>query len=140
MVLWFVFFVDFYIGKVVLAIAYKSAFIFSTPYEVLLLVGGALLITTALLYFATIILVVAIQKKQIIYSMLGVIATILLSTGTVDFFPGYGNSTTFIDAIKMGYPFFWIVIIMGQIGFLTEKKLLMKPSVAKDLNEDILDA
>jgi hypothetical protein len=41
----------------------------------------------------------------------------------------------------MGYPYFWITIIMNIIGIWTAEKLLLDPKLEKKfLHEDILDA
>lgn len=76
--------------------------------------------------------------------VIGVIACIMISQVQVFFFQGRGDryDTGFEDAIKMGYPFFWIIIIMTLIGIITEQKLLhfQKYKCLEIDYEDILDA
>ena len=36
---------------------------------------------------------------------------------TVDWLPGLGNASSFVDAVKMGYPVFWINVLLGQTTY-----------------------
>lgn len=45
-----------------------------------------------------------------------VFLTIPFSLLTIQIDPGYGSGTDWIDAIKMGYPVFWITIFFGLSG------------------------
>lgn len=82
-----------------------------------------------------------LKKWQIGPVFLSVLLSILLSNITIEYFPGFGNSSSFIAGTKMGYPYFWITIIMNIIGIWTVEKLLLDPKLEKKLlHEDILDA
>ncbi|MCP4440771.1 MAG: helix-loop-helix domain-containing protein [Aureispira sp.] len=85
-----------------------------------------------------------ILTRQKLLLMLGVIACIVISQVQVLYFQGRGGSfdNRFQDAVKMGYPFFWIIIIMTLIGVITEQKLLHFEKYKRlDMNyDDILDA
>jgi hypothetical protein len=45
-----------------------------------------------------------------------------LSMLTIYFFPGFGTNTGFIDAVKMGYPIFWTIMMLGVSGILIERQ------------------
>ncbi len=52
------------------------------------------------------------------------ISVIPASLITVEWIPGYGNNITFIDSVKMGYPIFWLIVMLGFTSFLMVKKLI----------------
>lgn len=82
-----------------------------------------------------------IVKKQIIALILGIMLTFYLSCLSIDYYSGYGSGKNLVDAIKMGYPFFWIVLMMGGIGIATNRWWLLTEERRKLLleHEDVLD-
>lgn len=41
---------------------------------------------------------------------------------TIDWFPGLGKSSFFVDAVKMGYPAFWVNILLGQCSYFLVRR------------------
>ena len=41
-----------------------------------------------------------------------------LSLLTIQINPGFGSGTDWVDAVKMGYPIFWISMLLGLIGII----------------------
>lgn len=68
----------------------------------------------------------AIEAKQKLLLLLGIVFCIGISELQIFFFQGKGTiyDNGFADAVKMGYPFFWIIIIMALVGRITEQKML----------------
>jgi hypothetical protein len=74
----------------------------------------AIFVLYALLYyFVTDKLIMKIARQAIAVFMLCVALMFVLGMGTNYLFRGFGSSYGFIDAIKMGYPQFWICLLMG---------------------------
>jgi hypothetical protein len=49
--------------------------------------------------------------------------TIPLSLITILLIPGFGHQTGWIDAVKMGYPVFWVTVLLGVAGvWIKERK------------------
>ncbi len=62
-------------------------------------------------------------------------APVALSLLTVQVFPGLGSGATLADAVKMGYPLFWIVLCLGAVSLLG----VSRPPQPHEYNEKILD-
>ncbi|HMV78661.1 MAG TPA: hypothetical protein PL048_06935 [Leptospiraceae bacterium] len=54
---------------------------------------------------------------------LGAVFAALLSLITVKLFPGYGNGADWVDAVKMGYPVFYSVLLTGLSSLWASLKL-----------------
>jgi hypothetical protein len=52
------------------------------------------------------------------------ITVVPASLATVEWIPGFGNGITFVDAVKMGYPMFWINVLLGWTAFAMVKKAI----------------
>jgi hypothetical protein len=52
------------------------------------------------------------------------IAVVPASLGTVEWFPGFGSMHSFVDAVKMGYPIFWVNLFLGWTAYAMVKKLI----------------
>lgn len=81
----------------------------------------ALLIVVVLLISFSIHLVTSkllrrVRFTQGIYVAVGIMLALPLSFATIRIFPAWATSHSFVDAVKMGYPFFWIVLLMGFLG------------------------
>ncbi|BDS11404.1 hypothetical protein [Aureispira anguillae] len=97
--------------------------------------------TPFLIYLFSSKLIHPIKKTAIIFLTMGILFAIFMSSFTLDYIPGYGGTSGFVDATKMGYPYFWITIMMGGIGNITAQSLLIDPSNVSRMNtDDILDA
>jgi hypothetical protein len=72
-------------------------------------------------FYVTDQLIMPLEKKRIALFGFSTIGILLFSWITIFFIKGYGSNTSFLDAFKMGYPFFWAAMILGFIGiFLVE--------------------
>lgn len=63
-----------------------------------------------------------IKKINILYISLFVFGAIVLSNITIYMSTGFGNQTGWVDAVKMGYPVFWMLFALGVSGILVTKK------------------
>lgn len=52
------------------------------------------------------------------------ISVIPASLATVEWFPGFGSTIGFIDAVKMGYPMLWVNILLGWTAYAMVRKLI----------------
>ncbi len=75
-------------------------------------------------YFITDKLIMKIARQSIAVFMLCVVSMFVLGIGTNFVFRGFGSSYGFIDAIKMGYPQFWICLLMGLAGIYIIERYL----------------
>jgi len=71
------------------------------------------------------------------YIAIGIVMTVPLSLATVRLIPGLNGDTSFVSAVKMGYPFFWIVILMGFLG--SRSAVWREKSALETTKDDILD-
>lgn len=60
-----------------------------------------------------------ISYKPIFTNAILFICVIPLSLLSIKLIPGYGTSSGWIDAVKMGYPAFWITILLGVAAMRT---------------------
>jgi hypothetical protein len=58
------------------------------------------------------------KKLNVLLTFFVIPFAFFLSMVSVRYFPGFGNSNGWIDAIKMGYPVFWTIFLMGLSGSL----------------------
>jgi hypothetical protein len=73
-------------------------------------------------YYVTTELIMPIQKRLAALFALCVLLMYVLSRASIFIFKGFGTDTQWVDAIKMGYPQFWISILLGISGtFLVTK-------------------
>jgi hypothetical protein len=64
-------------------------------------------------------LILPVRKQQLILFILSAFFMFILGNITVFFIHGFGNGDKLVDAVKMGYPQFWICILMGLSGIFT---------------------
>lgn len=64
-------------------------------------------------------LIFNVRKQQAALFLLSVFLMFFLGIVTAFFIPGLGNSSGIADAVKMGYPQFWICILLGVSGIFT---------------------
>ena len=87
-------------------------------------------------------LLIPTQRKAIFVLLIAMIAPIFLGMLTVNIFPGYGYQKGLADAVKMGYPFFWVIVSMGIAGMLISSRFQIQTAsnhTSPDY-DDILDA
>jgi hypothetical protein len=56
--------------------------------------------------------------------MFAFVSVIPASIISVEWLVNFGNASSFVDAVKMGYPFLWINIFLGHIAYLMVKKII----------------
>lgn len=108
-------------GRILNYIAY-SRFMFVTILEVKPFVFTALILFPVLGFSCWLITDKLIRKTKeqlILYISLIAVLAIPLSLLTIHLNTGFGSQTGWIDAVKMGYPFFWITLLMGISGMLS---------------------
>jgi hypothetical protein len=72
-------------------------------------------------FYVTDQLIMPLEKKRIALFGFSAIGILVLSWITIFLIKGYGSNANFLNAFKMGYPFFWAAILLGFIGiFLVE--------------------
>lgn len=70
-------------------------------------------------HLITVHLIMKVRKQQAALFLVSVFLMFVLGTGTALFLPGFGHDYSLTDAVKMGYPQFWICILLGVSGILT---------------------
>ena len=76
-------------------------------------------------YFVTHYLIVNMPKLFVFVFATSEILMFLLAMITAYFIRGYGNNGYIADAVKMGYPQFWICILLGLCGvFILSKNVV----------------
>ena len=70
-------------------------------------------------FFITQKLIMKVHKQQVALFFLSIFLMFVLGSITVFVIPGFGRGESIVDAIKMGYPQFWICILLGLSGILT---------------------
>jgi hypothetical protein len=77
-------------------------------------------------YFVTHYLIVNMPKLFVFVFATSEILMFLLAMITAYFIRGYGNNGYIADAVKMGYPQFWICILLGLCGvFILSKNVVI---------------
>lgn len=71
------------------------------------------------------------------YMAIGIVMAVPLSLATVRLLPAFNGDVSFVSAVKMGYPFFWIVMLMGFLGMRSAVWQVKTP--IETTQEDILD-
>lgn len=70
-------------------------------------------------YIITHKLIFNVRKQQLALFPLSVFLMFVLGSISVFLIPGFGNGESIVDAVKMGYPQFWICLLLGVTGILT---------------------
>lgn len=63
--------------------------------------------------------------KRRVIAIIAIFAFLMLplSMVTIWLFPGLGTGTDWVDAVKMGYPVFWVIILLGISGIAVNTKM-----------------
>ncbi len=70
-------------------------------------------------YHITNQLILKVRKQHVVLFILAVVLMFILGSITGFLIRGFGQGSSLVDAIKMGYPQFWICILLGLSGVLT---------------------
>ncbi|MCP4437335.1 MAG: hypothetical protein GY810_00010 [Aureispira sp.] len=66
----------------------------------------------------------ATDRFHILTLIVALIAVVPMSLITVEYIPGFGVEDHFVDAVKMGYPVFWINVLLGITSFFMSRKII----------------
>ena len=64
-------------------------------------------------------LILKVRKQQVVLFLLAIFLMFILGSMTVFVLRGFGQGSSLVDAVKMGYPQFWICILLGLSSILT---------------------
>ena len=114
----------FFLAETVLKGVFSKLSFFSEKTSVYTL-GAVTFIGFALgYYFVTHYLIVNMPRLYVVVFASSEILMFVLAMITAYVFRGFGNSSYLADVIKMGYPQFWICILLGISGiFILDKNL-----------------
>lgn len=121
----------FQIGKQLCFEMYSRFFWFSETTSTTLLIpikGVFLFIFLGFAYWLTTYKLIKENKKiNIVFIMALLLLAIPLSLLTIQINPGFGSGTGWVDSVKMGYPIFWVSMLLGFSGLIISKQpFLMK--------------
>jgi hypothetical protein len=96
---------------------------FSLPFKIYLLDSVLLYLFLGLIYkITTGKFIKKSWKVNMLFIALILVFANPLSIISIEINSGYGTGTSWIDAIKMGYPIFWTTILLGISGILIERQ------------------
>ena len=141
MVLFLISIIGFHLGKTLLFIAFSRFSLVPLP----ILLAAIILLWGLTAYFFHVVTkrwIAPVKKSHFFLVIISIIGTIPLSLITVKFYNGPSSDqyTSFVDAVKTGLPYFWIVINLGITGLYTNQFLIAdEPASPVLTREDILD-
>ncbi|MBK7871281.1 MAG: hypothetical protein IPJ74_11690 [Saprospiraceae bacterium] len=129
--------VAFFLAKTILFSIYTQLYGYLNGNALLALLLVVVLLIAFSIHFVTKKTLHRVRWGHGFFIALGIVTVVPLSILTVRLLPGFGEHKSFVDAVKMGYPFFWITVMMGLLGMRTA---MWKPeSDVTVTQEDILD-
>ncbi len=134
--------IAFFLSKTIFFSLYSGFYGYLSPNLFRLLLVLLVLLVSFSIHFVTRRNLHRIRWGHGFFVAAGIITVVPLSILTVRFFSGFGEGRTFVDAIKMGYPYFWIVGMMGLLGTRTalwgvvQEQAFFKSDILDDLTED----
>ncbi|MDX1940833.1 MAG: hypothetical protein SFU99_09805 [Saprospiraceae bacterium] len=129
--------VAFFLAKTILFSIYTQFYGYLNSNSLLALLLVVVLLIAFSIHFITKKTLHRVRWGHGLFIALGMVTVVPLSILSVELFPGFGNGSGFVDAVKMGYSFFWITVMMGLLGMRTA---MWKPeSEATITQDDILD-
>ena len=141
LVLYTVSLVAFHLAKAILFTLF-SPFGATMGFRLLIFLILVIFFTSYGFYLVTQQQIMKVRGRQIMLFMIIITSTVPLSLLTVKLYngPAAGSYTSFIDAVKVGYPFFWIVIGMGLASIYSQLYLGRVPEKeTSNYRPDILD-
>lgn len=136
--LYFAILAAYFLEKALLLTLYNGFYgLFNNQNWLFVMQGITLVITALSFYLVTQRWLTPLRWQQALVVGGCILLPIPLSLLTLQFLPSFDGNHTFIDAVKMGYPFFWIVIMMGLAGIWGLQ--LVKPVEPTITQDDILD-
>ena len=119
-ILYFVCLICFEAGKQLSYMIYSRFFFLTNgPFQYFILIPLLVFVFFGFtLWFTTHLLINPNRKiNMLIISLLCPLA-IVLSMVTINVFRGFGSQTDWVDAVKMGYPVFWLTLATGFSGMI----------------------
>ena len=141
MVLFLISIIGFHLAKTIIFILYARFSLIPWPqlFIALFVVIG---FTAFCFHLITKRWIVPLKKSQIFVLILAITGTVPLSMFAVQWYngPAAAHYVSFVDAVKAGWPFFWIIFLMGIAGLYSNHFLISTKPEEQDLSrEDILD-
>lgn len=135
--LYFVVLAAYFLEKLVLLTLYTQFYGFLNRDWLLVLQVLVIAMTVLSFYFITQRWLQALRWQQTLIFGAAMLLSYPLSLLSVRYLFNFSKDRIFLDAIKMGYPFFWITLLMGIAGLIATKNFNKSP--APPTQEDILD-
>lgn len=135
--LYFVVLASYFLEKAVLLTLYSQLYGFFNKDWLLLIQVLVLVLTSFSFYFITQRWLQSLRSQQVLVIGLGFLLPVPLSIFTIYIIPGFSTGRWLADALKMGYPFFWTVLLMGIVGIISTR--FIKNVEPKPTQDDILD-
>ncbi len=129
--------IAFFLAKTLLFSLYTRFYGYLNSNLLLLLLGLVVLLISFSIHFVTKGQLHRVRWGHGFFVAAGIVTVVPLSMLSVQMLPGFGTGITFVDAVKMGYPFFWIVVMMGLLGIRTAS--WQPESEVEIVENDILD-
>lgn len=135
--LYFVFLAAYFLEKAVLLTLFSRFYLFSSPYLTWSIQPLVLILTALSFFFVTQRWLQPLRWQHPVLVGSGIFLSLILSLITVKFIPAFNGHMELWDAVKMGYPFFWIVLLMGIVGIVSTH--LLKETQPPLPQDNILD-
>lgn len=135
--LYFVTLAAYLLEKLVLLTLYTQFYGFLNRDWLLILQVLVLAMTVLSFYFVTQRWLQSLRWQQTLVFGAAMLLPYPLSVLSARLLFNFSKNPAFLDAIKWGYPFFWITLLMGIAGLIATKNFTKK--VAFPVQEDILD-
>lgn len=81
-------------------------------------------ITAAIFYLTKDIFLFKSEKFHIMTIVAVFISIVPASMITIEWFRGFAVTESFVEAVKMGYPIFWLNILLGWVSYVMAKRFI----------------
>jgi len=135
--LYFVVLAAYFLEKLVLITLYTQFYGFLNPDWLLVMQVLVLVMTVMSFHFVTQRWLESLRWQQTLVFGAAMLLPYPLSLLSVQYLFNFSNDTLLMDAVKMGYPFFWITLLMGIAGLIATQNFTK--TLAPPTQEDILD-
>lgn len=135
--LYFVVLAAYFLEKLILLTLFTQFYGFLDQDWLLLLQVLVLAMTVLSFYFITQRWLEPLRWQQLLVFAAAIILPYPLSLLSLRFLFHFGAGFGFTESFKIGYPFFWIVLLLGIAGIIATQNF--KKPIQQTLQEDILD-
>ncbi|HMO37785.1 MAG TPA: hypothetical protein PKC76_08425 [Saprospiraceae bacterium] len=129
--------VAFFLSKTILFSIYTRLYGYLNGNLLLALLVLVVLLISFSIHFVTKKNLRPVRWGHVFFVATGIISTVPFSILTARFLPEFSGGSTFVDAVRMGYPYGWIVLMMGLLG--TRTALWEPASEEPETQDHILD-